>query len=528
MAKKKTTLEEKEDKAIGNMDPNDPNAAKYRKVELTCRPTAILFPKSSSQQSDSDSKFCIVEVRILVHKEREKIGNLIICKGDMLPVDLSSQYEVTGKPEYDERFKKWNLKVESWIPVQVLTTAGLIELLSKEAPGIGPVMAKKLVKEHGIGILDTIREWPALVSIMMGWKDERDEEGNPVGNLRQKALQAWANSRRGDEEFRKQLYALNLGTGLINKIIGHYEIDVMTKVRGDVFGLTQIPGIGFKTACKIADALGVPHRDPGRIQAGVLYALESLCQEQGHTCLHHETLMNHAAELLQVSPNDVLDQLIVLREKKEICFRQNTNSPDDNPMEHSSNPALFKHRYPAEWEAMREQVEQDQSERQERREQQQQRKVHRDNAIRAREAREDREQKKAEREKEVDMPEYTEHALVFDSKQQMERYEQSLADGTDWLPNIESDEDFHIQDQEREQEKGIIDDPNRWSGTEEMLSNMLETMGYPKEEPKLEPKSEQKPEPKKLSSEELDALIAKQSEVIEDDDPEPEEKMWYE
>src|SRR5258708_35108112 len=58
-------------------------------------------------------------------------------------------------------------------------------------------------------------------------------------------------------------------------------------------------GIGFKTADKIAQSLGIPHDSPERAKAGLQFTL-SEATEEGHSYLPREELLRRAAEILGV------------------------------------------------------------------------------------------------------------------------------------------------------------------------------------------------------------------------------------
>ena len=59
----------------------------------------------------------------------------------------------------------------------------------------------------------------------------------------------------------------------------------------------EIEGIGFKTADRIAINLGFANDAPPRLDAGILFAMETL-QEEGHTAFGEEALRDHASEML--------------------------------------------------------------------------------------------------------------------------------------------------------------------------------------------------------------------------------------
>ena len=62
----------------------------------------------------------------------------------------------------------------------------------------------------------------------------------------------------------------------------------------------EIDGIGFKTADRIAINLGFANDAPPRLDAGILFAMETL-QEEGHTAFGEEALRDYASEMLDTS-----------------------------------------------------------------------------------------------------------------------------------------------------------------------------------------------------------------------------------
>src|SRR4029077_3494918 len=76
---------------------------------------------------------------------------------------------------------------------------------------------------------------------------------------------------------------------------------------------SDVWGIGFKTADKIAQCLGIPSDSPERIKAGLQYTL-SEASDEGHCYLPQERLIAEAAKILSVDGaliQPALDALIV-------------------------------------------------------------------------------------------------------------------------------------------------------------------------------------------------------------------------
>ncbi len=79
----------------------------------------------------------------------------------------------------------------------------------------------------------------------------------------------------------------------------------------------EIDGIGFKTADRIAINLGYANDAPPRLDAGLIYALETL-QEEGHTAFLQDDLITHAAALLETSTEFITARIEALVGKKDL------------------------------------------------------------------------------------------------------------------------------------------------------------------------------------------------------------------
>ena len=98
------------------------------------------------------------------------------------------------------------------------------------------------------------------------------------------------------------LQSFGLSTSLAVRIYKRFGNDSTAVLTREPYRLArEVWGIGFKTADKIAQAVGISLDAPERLQAGVLHALGASADE-GHTLLPEATLVEEAAALLGVEP----------------------------------------------------------------------------------------------------------------------------------------------------------------------------------------------------------------------------------
>ena len=119
-----------------------------------------------------------------------------------------------------------------------------------------------------------------------------------VGPIRASRIAAAWEEQRHIREVMATLQGFGISTSLAVRIYKRFREESAAVIIHEPFRLArEVWGIGFKTADKIAQAVGIAADAPARLQAGVLHALGEAA-EQGHTLLPEETLCREAAKLL--------------------------------------------------------------------------------------------------------------------------------------------------------------------------------------------------------------------------------------
>ncbi|MCX6923710.1 MAG: ATP-dependent RecD-like DNA helicase, partial [Verrucomicrobia bacterium] len=155
--------------------------------------------------------------------------------------------------------------------------------------GIGPVYARKLVQKFGEKIFDVIENYSA-----------RLEEVDGIGTQRRRLIKgAWA-EQKVVREIMVFLHSQGVSTSRAVRIYKTYGEKAIEQVRSDPYTLARdIHGIGFVTADRIAQNIGVPHDSILRAGAGLDHVLLQATNE-GHCALPLDLLKEEAAKLLSV------------------------------------------------------------------------------------------------------------------------------------------------------------------------------------------------------------------------------------
>jgi exodeoxyribonuclease V alpha subunit len=215
------------------------------------------------------------------------VGNL----PDLTPgesVELEGAWQTHAR--HGRQFRAENLR-----RVMPATVEGIRRYLgSGLVKGIGPKTAERIVDEFGVDTLDVLGRQPERLYDVRG-------VGRHRANL---IMRAWIEQQH-IREVMLFLQGHGVSTGLAVKIYKAYGDESIALVQADPYRLARdIYGIGFKTADKIAQALGLPPDHPARLEAGVVYALNEALDD-GHVYLPDGELAQVAGELLGIPPEDI-------------------------------------------------------------------------------------------------------------------------------------------------------------------------------------------------------------------------------
>lgn len=156
-------------------------------------------------------------------------------------------------------------------------------------PGIGRKMADKIVDHFGEDTLRVISE-----------ESGRLQEVPKIGKKRAREIKKAWDEQRAIRDVMMFLQTYGVGNAQCIRLVKNYGYEAAHIVQTEPYRVaSEIDGIGFKTADKIARNLGFANDSPARVDAGLLYLLDE-AESEGHTCAESADLANTAAELLEV------------------------------------------------------------------------------------------------------------------------------------------------------------------------------------------------------------------------------------
>lgn len=243
-------------------------------------------------------------------------NNLVTVVGHLPPLRPGEYLRLEGDwektPKYGAQFKVSSLEV-----VLPKTLKGIERYLGSGAvKGIGPTLAGCLVEYFGEEVLEVMDKEP-----------HRLQEVKGIG---QKKAAVIARSYEEQKDIREVMIFLQdyeVSPALAARIYRHYGKEAVTLVQENPYRLaSEVMGIGFKTADKIAIKMGVDFFSPQRIKAAYKYVLWEAAG-QGHVFLPRGELFGRLQELFSGEGAEIQEgllegQLGALVEEKEVFLEE--------------------------------------------------------------------------------------------------------------------------------------------------------------------------------------------------------------
>jgi len=174
-------------------------------------------------------------------------------------------------------------------------------------PGIGKVYANKIVDVFGT---DTFR----ILSEESG--KLRKVEG--IGKVRASSIKSAWEEQKILREVHIFLQTYGVTTSQCVRIVKKLGAEAQQIVKHEPYRIArEIDGIGFKTADRIAINLGFANDAPPRLDAGIIFALQTL-EEEGHTAYPRGELVSYTANLLETSADRVEARIDALLKAKDL------------------------------------------------------------------------------------------------------------------------------------------------------------------------------------------------------------------
>lgn len=223
------------------------------------------------------------------------------CVGRFPPVPAGSSVSLSGEYVHDKKHGS-QFKVHSLVLIEPDSLLGIEKYLgSGLIAGVGQRFAKRIVEQFGLDTLKVLDQTP-----------ERLKDVPGLGAKRRADIQARWREQRALGNLTILLQKHGVGGQLARRILERFAERAAEIVQNHPYRLAlEIRGVGFKTADRIAQSLGISKTDAERAQAGTVHQLRTLV-DQGHVFMSRDALRESAAAMLEIDGGYVdaaLDQL---------------------------------------------------------------------------------------------------------------------------------------------------------------------------------------------------------------------------
>ncbi|MGG5890688.1 SF1B family DNA helicase RecD2 [Falsiroseomonas sp. HC035] len=234
---------------------------------------------------NADSGFCVLRVKVRGQRD------LVTVVGHAAAIAAGEWVQMSGTWTNDRthglQFKAAFLKASP-----PTTLEGIEKYLgSGMIRGIGPVYATKLVRAFGEAVFELIEQEPARLREVTGIGPKRAA----------RIIAGWAD-QKVIREIMLFLHAHGVGTSRAVRIYKTYGVEAVRLISENPYRLARdIRGIGFLTADRVAERLGIDKTAMIRVRAGISFALAE-AMDEGHCGLPVDELAVLTEKLIEVPP----------------------------------------------------------------------------------------------------------------------------------------------------------------------------------------------------------------------------------
>ncbi|MFZ5975637.1 MAG: ATP-dependent RecD-like DNA helicase [Bacillota bacterium] len=223
------------------------------------------------------------------------------------------EHSVYGRQAQVEQYE--SARPDSLADMERYLGSGLIK-------GVGPSTAKLIVDHFKEETFDVLMYRPHLLEKVRGIGESKAV--TIAGSFREQARM---------REIMMELQGFDITVGQALKLYRIYGDGAVHSLRENPYRLIEdVPGIGFKTADRIARSVGIENDSGFRISAGIVYMLDYALGE-GHTYLLRNHLIKLSRRLLEV-PEERIEERLEALIHEEALFQDTVED----------RPAVFQNR----------------------------------------------------------------------------------------------------------------------------------------------------------------------------------------
>ena len=218
----------------------------------------------------------------------------VTCVGKLVSANVGENLALEGEYVNNSRYG-YQFSFSSYEVTLPTTLAGIEKYLASGLiKGVGPVTARNIVNHFKEQTFDIIEMSPSSLAEV---KNISLKKALEIGD-KFKELKKVQNTVMFLQKY-------NITTNMALKIYEIYGGNTIDVVKNNPYRLVEdVDGIGFLTADRIAQNIGIPKDSEYRVRAGILHALNNAVEKTGNTYLPKVMLLSQAEAILELERNE--------------------------------------------------------------------------------------------------------------------------------------------------------------------------------------------------------------------------------
>lgn len=235
----------------------------------------------------------------------------ITCTGIFANLDEGESIEAEGS-YIEHAVYGTQFKVERFVVVAPEDRVAVERYLGSGAiKGVGAALAARIVRRFGDDTFRIIEEEPHRLSEIKGISERKARE-----------IAEQVEEKKDVREAMLFLQKYGISNALALKIYKQYGMGLYKVMQENPYRLAEdVSGVGFRIADEIASRIGIHTDSDYRIRSGILYTLLQAGAE-GHVFLPEEMLLDKAAEMLGLTPEQIEPQIANLAIDKKLVIKE--------------------------------------------------------------------------------------------------------------------------------------------------------------------------------------------------------------
>ena len=254
---------------------------------MKCSFSRLLYPKSLEEARDGSYMIALFRPNEKVLDAQGNRLNSIKVVGHFLPTVAGVKVDMAGHWKKDARYGL-QFEMESYEEIVGSDKRSIVAYLSSGMiPGIGSVLAERIYNTFGAQTLEVLDQDPSRVSEVLGISKKKCEQ----------FCKAYMETRSA-RKLINLLAPFNISAPQAIKLRQQLGTDAQRLLMEFPYMVFERDLIDFEIADQLAQASGIPQNAPERLAAGLIYALKQ-AEHEGHLCMHKETFVRRAVNLLR-------------------------------------------------------------------------------------------------------------------------------------------------------------------------------------------------------------------------------------